>query len=171
MLSNVIKRFYSDDLDQEEKEIIDNLARLSKVEDFESRYDYESTIDKTFGAGTSDHFDRKDIDTMLQIAKENLPAEMGDTFGEIADDVKEHALDISKDLHMANLAISTSMAVQEMTDVSVNPVVLAEPWNLSTTAYNVAEIIGDELAKDAESEDGDEEDDYGFDDDGEDYDY
>lgn len=170
MLSNVIKRFYSDDMDQEEKEMVDNLARLSRVDEFESRYDYESTIDKTFGAGTSDHFDRRDIDTMLQIARENLPDEMGDTFGEIADDVKEHALDISKDLHITNLAISTSMAVQEMTDIAVSPVVLAEPWNLSTTAYNVAEIIGDELAKDAESE-VDEEDDYGFDDDGDEDDY
>lgn len=170
MLSKILNRMYSDDLDQDEKDAIDNLARLSNVESFDNRYDYETAIDNTFGEGTSDHFDLKDIGEMLNIAKENLPADMADTFNEISDDVKVHALDYSKDLHVANLAISTSLAVKEMTDVHVDPAVLAEPYNLSNEAYNIIEIVGDKMVDECESSEDEEEDNYGFDDD-EDYDY
>lgn len=167
MLSKIIDRFISEDLDEVEKEMIDNLARLSKPESFSTRDEYNSVLDNVFGGGTADYYDRKDISIMSQVARESLPPEMAESFGEIAKDVEDMALNYSKDLHLTNLAVSTAMAVADMTDVTVNPVALLEPYNPSTTAYNIAEILGEQLAEDdgQSDESEDEEDDYGFDDD------
>ena len=163
MLSKFIERFYSDDLDQEEKDLIDDLAKLSNPDSVSTRYEYEKTMDKVFGEGTADHFDKKDIGEMLSIAKKNLPSALADTFSEIEEDVSERALSVSKDLHQVTLATATSIAVEEMTDKVIAPTDLLEPWELSNVAYGVAEVLSDHMS-DEESEE-ENSDDYGFDDD------
>lgn len=165
MLSKIIDRFVSEDLDEAEKKMVDNLARLSKPETFSTRDEYNSVLDDVFGGGTADYHDRKDISIMSQVAREALPPEMSESFSEIAKDVEDIALNYSKDIHLTNLAVSTAMAVSDMTDVTVNPVALLEPYNPSNVAYKIAEILGDEMAEDNEESDESDEDDYGFDED------
>lgn len=163
MLSNIIDRLYSDDLDQEEKSIIDNLAKLSNPDSVPTRFEYEKTMESVFGEGVLDHYDKKDINEMLDIAKKNLPSAMADTFSEIAEDVSQRALDCSKDLHHVALATATSIAVEEMTDKVIPPLTLLEPWELSGAAYGVAEVLSDHLTDEENEEDS--SDDYGFDED------
>lgn len=172
-LKNFIDNINSHDLSEEEMSIIDNLAKLSSPETM-SRDEYNKCFGETFGGDVVDYHDKKDIETMLTVAKSEMPEDIAENLPEIEDEIKADALDISKEYHTVALATALSVAIDNATDVKVAPVNLLEPYALSSSAYGLADKISDEFLEDEDGnhtnssmtdEDDDDYDDFGFDDD------
>ena len=175
-LKNFIDSINTPDLTEDEMRIIDNLARLSNPSSM-TRYEYDECFGETFGEENVDFFDKKDIDEMIRVAKSEMPEDVASSLPEIESEIKEEALDISREYHTVALATAVAVAIDNATDIKVAPANLLEPWNLSSSAYNLADKISDEFLDEGDDrksstieDEDDEDDDFGFDDD-EDEDY
>lgn len=157
-----IQKMYSQDLDEEEMEIIDNLSLISEPDNF-TREEYADKVEETFGCNIIDAHDKKDISYMTRKARENMPAEVSASIDEagILDDIHKEALERSKEYHPATLALSVSDALYNATDHRVSPSVI-----LPDTAPASAFELADAATESGESYESDGDEDYDDEDEG-----
>lgn len=169
--NDFIQKMYSQDLDEEEMEIIDNLSLISEPENF-TREEFSDKVEETFGRNIIDAHDKRDIAYMTRKARENMPSEISASIDEagILDDIEREALERSKDYHPATLAIGVSDALYNATDHRISPSIIL-PDTAPSLSYELTDAVtenGDSYDSDNEPESDDEFDDDGYDDDYED---